>query len=87
MSRIVVAGTLDELSKTLEIASKLGTVHVLDYDGEIEDINLGTPEPLADDGSTLLTKVRGCVAELNPTAGPRQSLKQIRIFVKQMIPI
>ncbi len=78
MSRIVVAGTLDELSKTLEIASKLGTVHVLDYDGEIEDINLGTPEPLADDVSTLLTKVRGCVAELNPTAGPRQSLKQIR---------
>ena len=41
MSRIVVAGTLDELSKTLEVASKLGTIHMLDYDGEVEDISLG----------------------------------------------
>ena len=78
MSRIIVAGTLEELPKTLEIASKLGSIHMLDYDGEIEDINLGTPEPLADDVSLLLTKMRGCASEINPKAGTKQPLKHIR---------
>ncbi|MBJ23171.1 MAG: hypothetical protein CMB64_00735 [Euryarchaeota archaeon] len=66
MSRIVVAGTLEELSETLEAASKLGAIHMLDYDGEIEDISLGSPDSIADNKSSLLAKMRGCAAELNP---------------------
>ena len=86
MSRIIVAGTIDELSKTLETASKLGSIHMLDYDGEIEDISLGTPEPLADDVSLLLTKMRGCAAEINPISGSKQSLKQIRKLLEGDFP-
>ena len=78
MSRIVVAGTLDELSKTLEVASKLGTIHMLDYDGEIEDISLGSPDNIADDVSSLLVKMRGCASETKPVKGPRKSLGEVR---------
>ena len=54
MSRITVAGTLDELSKTLEVASKLGSIHMIDYDGETDDISMGSPELIADEISSLL---------------------------------
>ncbi|RAH16141.1 MAG: hypothetical protein CMB56_001530 [Methanobacteriota archaeon] len=80
MSRIVVAGTLEELSKTLKIASKLGAIHVIDYDGEIEDISLGSPDSVADEKSSLLVKMRGCAAELNPEKG-----KKPLSYVKNLI--
>ena len=86
MSRIVVAGTLDELSKTLEVASKLGTIHMLDYDGEVEDISLGSPDNIADDVSSLLVKMRGCAAETKPVKGPRKSLDEVRSLLTGEFP-
>ncbi len=81
MSRIVVAGTLEELSKTLEVASKLGAIHMLDYDGEIEDISLGSPDSIADEKSSLLAKMRGCAAELNPKREKKQ-LSLVKSLIK-----
>ena len=86
MSRITVAGTLDELSKTLELASKLGSIHMIDYDGETDDISMGSPELIADEISSLLVKIRGCVAELNPVSGTRKSLKDIRKLLNGPFP-
>ena len=86
MSRIVVAGTLDELSKTLEITSKLGTIHMLDYDGEVEDISLGSPNNIADGVSSLLVKMRGCAAEIKPVKGSRKSLNEVRALLEGKFP-
>ncbi|MBJ99597.1 MAG: hypothetical protein CMB48_01115 [Euryarchaeota archaeon] len=86
MSRIVVAGTLDELSETLDVASKLGSIHMLDYDGEIEDISLGSPNKIADEVSSLLVKMRGCAAEIKPTKGPRKSLAGVRSLLDGEFP-
>lgn len=86
MSRIVVAGTLDELSETLDVASKLGSIHMLDYDGEIEDISLGSPDKIADQVSSLLVKMRGCAAEIKPSKGPRKSLADVRSLIEGKFP-
>jgi len=86
MSRIVVAGTLDELSKTLEVTSKLGTIHMVDYDGDIEDISMGSPELVADEKSSLLVKMRGCAAEIEPTQESKKSLKEIRSLLDSSFP-
>ena len=86
MSRITVAGTLDELSKTLEVTSKLGSIHMIDYDGETDDISMGSPELIADEISSLLVKMRGCVAELKPVSGTRKSLKETRALIDGSFP-
>ena len=86
MSRIVVAGTLDELSKTLDVASKLGSIHMVDYDGETEKISMGSPETIADEVSSLLVKMRGCAAEINPNKSSRKSLKEVRKLLEGEFP-
>ena len=66
MSRIVVVGTIDELSQTLELAARLKAIHVIDHDGE--ELSIGTPNQAADDISRRLAAMRGCMSQLNPVA-------------------
>ena len=66
MTKIVLAGTLDQLPDTLNLAANLKTIHIKDYEGT--ELNLGTPDESADDLSKELARMRGCAASLNPKA-------------------
>lgn len=65
MSRIVVAGTLDQLSATIELAARLNAIHLIDHSGD--ELGLGSPEGAADALSRKLATMRGCSAALHPT--------------------
>lgn len=66
MSRIVVVGTSDELSDTLELAARLSAIHVIDHDGE--ELGIGSPNEAADDVSRRLAAMRACMSHLNSSA-------------------
>ena len=66
MSRICVAGTLNELSPTLELAAQLSAIHIIDYDGR--ELGIGSPYSAADDISNRLALMRSCISHLNSTA-------------------
>ena len=66
MSRISVAGTLNELSPSLELAAQLSAIHIIDYDGE--ELGIGSPYSAADDISHRLAAMRSCISHLNSTA-------------------
>ena len=59
---------------------------MLDYDGEVEDISLGSPDNIADYVSSLLVKMRGCAAETKPVKGPRKSLDEVRSLLTGEFP-
>jgi V/A-type H+-transporting ATPase subunit I len=66
MYRISVAGTLNELSPTLELAARLSAIHMTDYEGK--DLGIGTPYDVADDISHRLAAMRSCISHLHSTA-------------------
>ena len=66
MTKIVLAGTLDQLPSTLKLAASLNTIHIMDYEGT--DLKLGTPDEHADEISKELARMRGCAANLKPKA-------------------
>ena len=66
MTKIVLAGTIDELQDTLSLAANLNSIHINEYEGT--EMDLGTPANNADEVSKKLAKMRGCAATLNPKA-------------------
>ena len=68
MTKIVLAGTIDELHDTLKLAASLNTIHINEYEGT--EMMLGSPDEKADEVSKKLAKMRGCAANLNPKADP-----------------
>jgi len=66
MYRISVAGTLNELSPTLELAARLSAIHITDYEGK--DLGIGTPYDVADDISHRLAAMRSCISHIHSTA-------------------
>ncbi len=66
MSRIVVVGTTEELTPSLELAAGLKAIHVISHDGE--ELSIGSPNQAADDISRRLAAMRGCMSQLNSVA-------------------
>ncbi|MBS65751.1 MAG: hypothetical protein CMA93_05460, partial [Euryarchaeota archaeon] len=70
MSRLVVAGTKDQLKTTIDVMAGLSLVHINDYSSDDEDLSMGTPYDASEDISRRLTKMRGAAAKLQ---APSQS--------------
>ena len=65
MSKILVAGTLDELNPTLELAAQLSAIHIIDHTGD--ELDIGTPDSSADEISNRLAVMRSCMGSLECT--------------------
>jgi len=77
MSRILVAGTSDELAPTLDLAARLRSIHFIDHDGE--ELSLGSPNEAADGISQRLATMRGCLSQLGaPSSTTLPFLKDVR---------
>ena len=62
MSRLILAGTREQLAATVRIVADLRAVHINDYVGNDEGLSLGKPEDASEDVSRRLTRIRGCAA-------------------------
>lgn len=62
MSRLILAGTREQLAATVRAAADLGAVHINDYVGNDDGLSLGKPEDASEDVSRRLTRIRGCAA-------------------------
>ena len=62
MSRLILAGTREQLAATVRLVADLRAVHINDYVGNDEGLSLGKPEDASEDVSRRLTRIRGCAA-------------------------
>ena len=62
MSRLILAGTREQLAATVRLVADLGAVHINDYVGNDDGLSLGKPEDASEDVSRRLTRIRGCAA-------------------------
>ena len=62
MSRLILAGTREQLADTVRVVADLRAVHINDYVGNDEGLSLGKPEDASEDVSRRLTRIRGCAA-------------------------
>jgi len=66
MSRLLLAGTREQLTNTVRVVADLGAVHINDYTGEDEGLSLGKPEEDSESVSRRLTRFRGCASLVEP---------------------
>lgn len=72
MSRLVAAGTRDQLKTTIEVVAGIGLVHINDYSADEEGLSMGIPVDEAEDISRQLTRMRGCASQVE--SGDQRSL-------------
>ncbi|GIT75303.1 MAG: hypothetical protein Ct9H300mP30_3650 [Methanobacteriota archaeon] len=64
MSRLVAAGTRDQLKTALDVVAGLSLVHINDYSSTEEGLSMGTPSDKSEEISRRLTKMRGAAANM-----------------------
>lgn len=64
MSRLVAAGTRDQLKTAIDVAAGLSMVHINDYSSTEEGLSMGSPTGESESISRRLTKMRGAAANL-----------------------
>jgi len=64
MSRLVAAGTRDQLKTAIDVAAGLSMVHINDYSSTEEGLSMGSPIGESESISRRLTKMRGAAANL-----------------------
>tara|TARA_B100000989_G_scaffold170070_1_gene127319 strand:+ start:29698 stop:31737 length:2040 start_codon:yes stop_codon:yes gene_type:complete len=64
MSKLTMAGSIDNLDNLLRKCADLGHIHIKHYSEEVEGITVGTPHPDADEISTMLAKVRSVTTSI-----------------------
>jgi V/A-type H+-transporting ATPase subunit I len=64
MSRLLLAGTRDQLPTTIRVVASLSAVHINDYPGDESGLTLGRPEEDSEEVSRALTRLRSCAAQI-----------------------
>jgi V/A-type H+-transporting ATPase subunit I len=64
MSRLLLAGTRDQLPTTVRVVASLSAVHINDYPGDESGLTLGRPEEDSEEVSRKLTRLRSCAAQI-----------------------
>ncbi len=64
MSRLVAAGTRDQLKTAIDVVAGLSLVHINDYSSTEEGLSMGTPSDESEEISRRLTKMRGAAANM-----------------------
>ena len=69
MGRMVAAGGKDRLGEAVEILARLGSLHIIDYDGGEDGFSLGSPEESSEEVGRDLVKARAA-ASVVKASGP-----------------
>jgi V/A-type H+-transporting ATPase subunit I len=64
MTRILIIGSKDLLSRTVDLLYDLRTVHLVDFPPDVEGFTLGSPLPVASEASGKLLKLRAVEKDL-----------------------
>ena len=80
MSRLVVAGTKDQLKTTIDVLAGLSLVHINDYSSDDEELSMGTPSDSSEQISRRLTKMRGAAANVQAPSQAELMLSLIHIL-------
>ena len=64
MTRVVVVGSIDSLSPTIDCLYDLGALHLVDFTQQDEDFKIGQPLPEASAASQRLLKLRAMIRSL-----------------------
>jgi len=64
MNKILIAGSKEQLEETIGLLYETGSVHVVDFTSEEEDMNLGAPLKQASSASQKLLKLRAVQKDL-----------------------
>ena len=79
MSRLVVAGTKNQLKTTIDVLAGLSLVHINDYSSDDEEMSMGTPSGSSEVISRRLTKMRGAAANVQaPSQAELMSAPEVR---------
>ena len=78
MGRLVASGTLDKLDATIEILAQLRALHLVDYDGEDDDLSMGAPRDSADQLSRDVNKLRNAAGLVAAKTNAVQSIEDVR---------
>ena len=81
MSRLVAAGTRDQLKTAIDVVAGLSLVHINEYSSTEEGLSMGTPSDESESISRRLTKMRGAASNLE-AADQRELLSapEVRAF-------
>ena len=64
MTRVVVVGSIDSLSATIDCLYELGALHLIDFTQQDDDFRIGQPLPEASEASQRLLKLRAMIRSL-----------------------
>ena len=73
MGRLVASGTLDKLDATIEMLAQIRALHLVDYDGEDDDLSMGAPRDTADQLSRDVNKLRNAAGMVAAKSWTHQS--------------
>src|SRR5512136_1858972 len=74
MTRVVIAGTREQIESTVSTLHKLNLLHITDYNEETEDFKIGRPLKPASKLSEYLLSLRGISNQLGVT-GKESAIK------------
>jgi len=85
MSRLVAAGTRNQVKTAIDVVAGLSLIHINDFSSNEEGLSMGTPTEGSENISRKLTKIRGTAShmqpseqrELLPAPEVRRSLSQV----------
>ena len=78
MGRLVASGTLDKLDATIEMLAHLRALHLVDYDGEDDDLSMGAPRDSAEQLSRDVNKLRNAAGLVAAKTNAVQSIEDVR---------
>lgn len=78
MGRLVASGTLDKLDATIEMLAQIRALHLVDYDGEDDDLSMGAPRDTADQLSRDVNKLRNAAGMVAAKSNSVKSIKEVR---------
>jgi V/A-type H+-transporting ATPase subunit I len=64
MSRLTAAGMLGDVDEAIQILADLNAVHVVDYSGDEEGLNLGKPNPVSEKIGRDLNRYRSVISQI-----------------------
>ena len=65
MAHVIAAGSRSDLDAALRVCADLGVVHIQEHTAETEGVSIGSPNPNADEITSLLVRTRAAIAALN----------------------
>ncbi|MDP6907218.1 MAG: V-type ATPase 116kDa subunit family protein [Candidatus Thalassarchaeaceae archaeon] len=86
MGRLVAAGMLEDLDATINILSQLRALHIVDYDGSEQGLNLGTPDGSTEILSRELNKMRAVSSNIPSNSKNASIASEIRQALDKDLP-